>query len=37
MCKTPQVGMDDPAVAELMASVAATVSSRAAAVSDDVY
>jgi DNA-binding PucR family transcriptional regulator len=37
MCKTPQVGMDDPAVAALMASVAATVSSRAAAVSDDVY
>ncbi len=29
--------MDDPAVAELMASVAATVSRRAAAVSEDVY
>ena len=31
------MGMDDPAVAELMASVAATVSRRAAEVSEDVY
>ena len=37
MCKNPQVDMDGPAVAELMASVAAAVSRRAAAVSEDVY
>ena len=37
MCKTPRVGMDELAVAELMASVAATVSHRADAVSEDVY
>ena len=37
MCKTPQVDMEGPAVAELMASVAAAVSRRAAAVSADVY
>ncbi len=37
MCKNPQVDIDGPAVAELMASVAAAVSRRAAAVSDDVY
>ena len=37
MCKNPQVEIDGPAVAELMASVAAAVSRRAAAVSEDVY
>src|SRR5271157_2869274 len=37
MCKNPQVDMDDLAVAELMADVAAAVSRRVAAVSDDVY
>jgi DNA-binding PucR family transcriptional regulator len=37
MCKTPQVDTDGPAVAGLMASVAAAVSRRAAAVSEDVY
>ena len=37
ICKTPQVDMDAPAVAELMANVAATVSRRVAAVSADVY
>jgi hypothetical protein len=37
MCKNPQVDMDGPAVAELMARVAATVSRRAAAVSENVY
>jgi PucR C-terminal helix-turn-helix domain/GGDEF-like domain len=37
MCKNPQVDMDRPAVAELMASIAATVSSQAAAVSENVY
>jgi PucR C-terminal helix-turn-helix domain/GGDEF-like domain len=37
MCKNPQVDMDDPAVAELVADVAAAVSRRAAAVSDEVY
>jgi hypothetical protein len=37
MCKTPQVDLDAPAVAELMASVAATVSRQVAAVSADVY
>jgi DNA-binding PucR family transcriptional regulator len=36
MCKNPQVDMDRP-VAELMASVAASVTRRAAAVSDNVY
>ncbi len=37
MCKNPQVDIDGPAVAELMANVAAAVSRRAAAVSEDVY
>jgi DNA-binding PucR family transcriptional regulator len=37
MCKTPQVDVDGPAVAELMASVAAAVSRRVAAVSENVY
>ena len=37
MCKNPQVDIDGAAVAELMASVAATVSRRVAAVSADVY
>jgi uncharacterized protein with NAD-binding domain and iron-sulfur cluster len=37
MCKNPQVDMDGPAVAELMADVAAAVSRQAAAVSEDVY
>jgi DNA-binding PucR family transcriptional regulator len=37
MCKNPQVEMEGPAVAELMADVAAAVSRRAAAVSEDVY
>jgi hypothetical protein len=37
VCKTPQVEMDAPAVAELMANVAATVSRQVAAVSADVY
>jgi PucR C-terminal helix-turn-helix domain/GGDEF-like domain len=37
MCKNPQVDIDDPAVAELMADVAAAVSRRAAAVSEQVY
>jgi DNA-binding PucR family transcriptional regulator len=37
MCKNPQVEMDGPAVAELVADVAAAVSRRAAAVSEDVY
>jgi len=37
MCKNPQVDTDDTAVAELMADVAAAVSRRAAAVSEDVY
>jgi hypothetical protein len=37
MCKNPQVDMDGPAVAELMADVAAAVSRRVAAVSGDVY
>ncbi|MGD0703551.1 MAG: helix-turn-helix domain-containing protein [Trebonia sp.] len=36
MCKNPQVDLDRP-VAELMAGVAASVSRRAAAVSDNVY
>jgi len=37
VCKNPQVDMDDPAVVELMADVAAAVSRRVAAVSEDVY
>ena len=37
MCKNPQVDIDGPAVAELTAGVAAAVSRRAAAVSEDVY
>ena len=37
MCKNPQVEIDRPAVAELMADVAAAVASRSAAVSEDVY
>jgi hypothetical protein len=37
MCKNPQVDVDGPAVAGLMASVAAVVSRRIAAVSADVY
>ena len=37
VCKNPQVDIDGAAVAELMASVAATVSRRVAAVSADVY
>jgi hypothetical protein len=37
MCKNPRVDMDGPAVAELMADAAATVSRRVAAVSEDVY
>jgi hypothetical protein len=37
MCKNPQVEIDPPAVAELMASVAAAVSRRAATVSENVY
>ena len=37
MCKNPQVDTDRPAVAELMADVAAAVGRRAAAVSEDVY
>jgi hypothetical protein len=37
MCKNPQVDINGPAVAELMAGVAAAVSRRAAAVSEDVY
>jgi len=37
ICKNPQVDIDGPAVAELMAGVAAAVSRRAAAVSEDVY
>src|SRR5208282_2880799 len=36
MCKNPQMDMDRPAVAELMADVAAAVARRAAAVSEDV-
>ena len=34
MCKNPQVDMDGPAVAELVADVAAAVSRQVAAVSD---
>lgn len=37
MCKNPQVDTDDPAVIALMADVAAAVSHRVAAVSEDVY
>src|SRR3984957_17738458 len=37
MWKNPQVDTDDPAVAELIADVAAAVSRRVAAVSADVY
>jgi hypothetical protein len=37
VCKNPQVDIDGPAVAELMADVAAAVSRRTAAVSEDVY
>jgi hypothetical protein len=37
MCKNPQVDIDGPEVAELVADVAAAVSRRAAAVSEDVY
>jgi DNA-binding PucR family transcriptional regulator len=37
MCKNPQVDTDGPAVAELVAEVAAAVGRRAAAVSGDVY
>jgi DNA-binding PucR family transcriptional regulator len=37
MCKNPQVDIDGPAVAELMAGVAAAVSRRVNAVSEDVY
>jgi hypothetical protein len=36
MCKNPRVDIDGPAVAELVAGVAAAVSGRAAAVSGDV-
>jgi PucR C-terminal helix-turn-helix domain/GGDEF-like domain len=37
MCKNPQVDIDRPAVAELMAGVAAAVARQAAAVYEDVY
>ena len=37
LCKNPQVDMDGPGVAELMARVAATVSRQVAAVSENVY
>jgi len=37
VCKNPQVDMDGPAVAELMASVAAAVSRRVVVVSGNVY
>jgi hypothetical protein len=37
MCKNPRVKMDRPAVAELLASVAAAVSRRVVAVCDNVY
>jgi hypothetical protein len=37
MCKNPQVDNDDPAVAELVADVAAAVSRQVAVVSEDVY
>jgi hypothetical protein len=37
VCKNPQVDINGPAVAELMACVAAAVSRRVAAVAEDVY
>jgi hypothetical protein len=37
MCKNPQVDMDGPAVAELVADVAAAVSRQVGAVSGQVY
>ena len=37
VCKNPQVDINGPAVAELMACVAAAVSLRVDAVSEDVY
>ena len=37
VCKNPQVDIDGPAVAELMADVATAVSRQAAAVSEQVY
>src|ERR1700722_7674285 len=37
MCENPQVDIDGPAVAALVADVAAAVSRRVAAVSEDVY
>ena len=37
LCKNPQVDIDGPAVAELVADVAAAVGRRAAVVSEDVY
>jgi PucR C-terminal helix-turn-helix domain/GGDEF-like domain len=37
ICKNPQVDIDGPAVAELVADAAAAVSRRAALVSEDVY
>src|SRR5690348_18101534 len=37
VCKNPQVDTDGPAVAALMADVAAAVSRRVATVSEDVY
>jgi PucR C-terminal helix-turn-helix domain/GGDEF-like domain len=37
MCKNPQVDTDGPVVAELVADVAAAVTRRVAAVSEDVY
>jgi hypothetical protein len=37
MFKNPQVEIDRPAVAELMADVSAVVARRGAAVSEDVY
>jgi DNA-binding PucR family transcriptional regulator len=37
MCKNPQVDIDRPAAAELMADVAAAVGRQVAAVSEDVY
>jgi hypothetical protein len=37
MCKNPQVEINRPTVAELMADVATAVARRGAAVSEDVY
>jgi hypothetical protein len=37
MCQNPQVEINRPTVAELMADVAAAVARRGAAVSEDVY